>query len=565
MTIPATELQSAREFTQPLRGHRDWYSFEAIRAMPRLILMADKNPFSKTYGSFDRSFWHYRTMDFPCGMHQEFVLPLALAYALDMPNNPYAGEERLKELALAGIRFADKSSYPNGTCDDYFPFERALGALVFSLYSMTESCLVLNQKRPADLKFFAKRGEWLMSHNETGQLANHQAFAALALYNVYLLTDDKKFLKASNQFRDLTLSWQKPEGWFQEYEGADPGYHSCLIGFLAKLWQKSEDDQLLDPLEKAVDFAHHFMHPDGSYAGEYGSRNTFHFYPHGFEVLSQFFPKAGEIAESFLQKSMPDRRRYYNDDDRMAAHYVYDWMQAWADYNPKRQQPVSLPTKPTVTWLKGAKLFIVKTPSYHAVVAGNKGGTFKVITPQGPLESDTGLIGRLNDGKVVVTHVVDNHASIQVDETARKITIVGKFQKRSSPLPTPFKQIIFRVLLLTIGRFDANLVRRLLQKILITGKNVQPIGFSRSIEFGDQKISVFDEVRIEPEEKRNFKDLAAGSDATSIYVANSNVYQDSVLIPWKWFTNKVRELNEKRKVQINRTIILPPKSPEERK
>jgi hypothetical protein len=548
---------SPRDFPQPPRGHRDWYSFEAIRAMPRLILMADKNPFSKTYGSFDRSFWHYRTMDFPCGMHQEFVLPLALAYAQEMPNNPYFQQERLKELALAGIRFADKSSYPNGTCDDYFPFERALGALVFSLYSMTESCLVLKEKRPIDLEFFAKRGDWLMNHNETGQLANHQAFAALALYNVYLLTEDKRFLKASNQFRDLTLSWQKSEGWFQEYEGADPGYHSCLIGFLSKLWQKSEDDLLLEPLEKAVNFAHHFMHPDGSYAGEYGSRNTFHFYPHGFEVLSQFFPKAGEIAESFLQKSMPDRRRYYNDDDRMAAHYVYDWMQAWADYNPNRQQPVTLPSEPQLTWLEEAKLLVVKTPNYHAVVAGNKGGTFKVITPEGPLEGDTGLIGRLSDGKVVVTHVVDNAASMDVDQKAGRITIKGRFQKRSSPLPTPIKQIIFRVLLLTIGRFDANLVRSMLQKILITGKNVQPIRFARTIEFGEFEISVTDQVKFEPKEKRDFQELAAGTDATSIYVANSNVYQDSVLIPWKWFTKHVKELNAKRHLKIERKISVP--------
>jgi hypothetical protein len=29
-------------------------------------------------------------------------------------------------------------------------------------------------------------------------------------------------------------------------------------------------------------------------------------------------------------------------------------------------------------------------------------------------------------------------------------------------------------------------------------------------------------------------ELAAGSDATSIYVANSNVYQESVLCPWQW-------------------------------
>ncbi|MDX1972976.1 MAG: hypothetical protein SFY68_10640, partial [Candidatus Sumerlaeia bacterium] len=272
--------------------------------------------------------------------------------------------------------------------------------------------------------------------------------------------------------------------------------------------------------------------------------------------LSKFFPKAGEICETFLQRSMPERRRYYNDDDRMAAHYVYDWMQAWTDYNPKRQPIVQLPESPEVTWLEQCKLLVIKTQDYHAVVAANKGGTFKVATPSGPLESDTGLIGKMSDGKVVVTHVVDNAAQVELDQTNRRITIKGKFQKRSAPLPTPFKQIIFRVLLLTIGRFDANLVRSMLQKILITGKNVQPMRFTRTLEFGDDQISVIDEVKMLKEEKRTFTDLAAGSDATSIYVANSNVYQDSVLTPWKWFTKDVSKLNKERRLQLRRKIAV---------
>ncbi|MBK8259870.1 MAG: hypothetical protein IPK80_00840 [Nannocystis sp.] len=41
-------------FPQPPAGHRDWYAFEAIRALPRILLMVDKNPLSPTYGCFDR-------------------------------------------------------------------------------------------------------------------------------------------------------------------------------------------------------------------------------------------------------------------------------------------------------------------------------------------------------------------------------------------------------------------------------------------------------------------------------------------------------------------------------
>ncbi|MCB2154061.1 hypothetical protein KQI84_04195 [bacterium] len=547
-------MPDIQEFPQPQPGHRDWYAYEALRALPRLILMADKNPFSRTYGCFDRQYWHYRTMDFPCGMNQEFVLPLALAYKLQMPNNPYYGLPRMKELVEAGIDFARESSYPNGSCDDYFPFERALGALVFSLYAMTESAIELDLREPRHLEFFALRGDWLREHNETGQLANHQAFAALALYNVYILTGEKRFLKASNSFRDLTLSWQDPEGWFQEYEGADPGYHTCSIGFLTKLWQKTQDERLIEPIGRAVDFAVNFMHPDGSYGGEYGSRNTYHFYPHGFEVMASRFPNAANIAETFLQRSMPERRRYYNDDDRMAAHYVYDWMQAWRDYSPERGKPIDLPKKLTAKWFEGAEMLVVRGPQYHAVAAANKGGVFKAFDREGPIASDTGLIGELDDGRVVVTHIVDRN-KVKIAPDHLEIEVSGVFQRRRAPLSTPFKQIVFRVLLLTIGRFHANAVRFLLQKILITGKARTSIQFRRRLAFREDAIAVVDEVQLPRRRAPRFHRLAAGSDATSIYVANSNVFQESVLMPWTWFQRSLKKLNSTGRMRVRRRIF----------
>ena len=106
----------------------------------------------------------------------------------------------------------------------------------------------------------------------------------------------KKARQTSEDRLALTLSWQNDkEGWIQEYEGADPGYHSCSIDFMAKLRKKrivnenSEEKELTTSLAKAVDFAWYFMHPDGSYGGEYGSRNTYHFYPHGFELMTPYF------------------------------------------------------------------------------------------------------------------------------------------------------------------------------------------------------------------------------------------------------------------------------------
>lgn len=514
------------------------YSDEALRYLPRLIQMVDRNQYSRTYGSFDRSYWHYRTMDFPCGMYQEFTLPLALAYAHDFPDNEFRGVERVRELALAGVDYARRSAHSDGSCDDYFPYERALGALVFSLYANTETALVLGDKRPEFLEFFARRASLLMRRNETGQLTNHQAFAALGLYNVYLLTGDEKFRHGSDDFVQIVRSWQSPEGWFQEYEGADPGYQTCTISFLAKLFQKSKDDSLLALMNPAVDFSWYFMHPDGSYAGEYGSRNTYHFYPHGFEVMARYNQKAAQIADQFLTRALPDRTRYFNDDDRMCAHYLYDWMQAYLDFSPVRAEQPLNSRQPEQKYFEKARMCVEIAPKYHAVVNLGKGGVVKVTSERGPVYSDTGLIARNANGQVIVSHIVDDY-QVRVDLPAHRLSVSGQMCERRQKLATPLTQIIFRLVNITIGRFAPNLLRAMLQKVLITGKRRTQYRFAREFTFALDGI----EIRTRLDRSQDLPPIESvhlGSDATSIYVANSNVYQKSVLLPWQKL-DKMRE------------------------
>ena len=508
---------------------RDLYAELALAYVPHLAQLVDGNSFSPTYGCFDREYWHYRTLDFPCGMSQEFVLPFALLYANEYPGNKYRGWERVRELAVAGIEFAVKGSHKDGTCDDYFPFEQAMGALVFSTYACTEAYRLLGLEDERLLDFFRRRIDHLAKHNESGRLSNHQALAALAAYNVFELTGDDVYRRVAEDRAALTLSWQHPEeGWFQEYEGADPGYHTCTIDFLAKLHQKSGDDALLGPLLKAVDFAWYFMHPDGSYGGEYGSRNTYHFYPHGFELLAPHSVKAGQIADQFLRGAAAGKR-YYNEDDRMCCHLVYNWLQAFADYHPERPARLNEREK-SVTWLPDAGLAVVYAKGYYAVAGLKKGGVVKAFDEGGCLGSDTGLIGELDDGRAIVSHLQDEEHNVTAEPEKGAFSVEGAFAYRPTKLSSPFKVIVFRALNLTLGRFFPNMLRSLIQKMLITGKERTAYRFRRTLEFGENSIRIRDEL-LDP---APLKRLAAGCDATSIYVANSNVYQESRLrIPWQ--------------------------------
>src|SRR5262249_44882441 len=160
---------------------RDLFARQALAEIPKLLTLLDRNPHSPTYGCFDRNFWHYRIIDFPSGMPQEFVWPLALVWALDLPRNQYYRRPSVRDWVGAGIRFAARSSRRDGSCDDYFPFERASGAAAFSLLACVESYRLCELSSDAALSFFEKRASWLASHDESGRLANHQALAALGL------------------------------------------------------------------------------------------------------------------------------------------------------------------------------------------------------------------------------------------------------------------------------------------------------------------------------------------------------------------------------------------------
>ncbi|MDH7499275.1 MAG: hypothetical protein QHH30_02690, partial [candidate division NC10 bacterium] len=128
---------------------RDLFAREALSHLPKILTLLDRNPHSPTYGCFDRNFWHYKIIDFPSGMAQELVWPLALVYETDAPNNPYHRSPALRQWVEAGIGFAAKSAHPDGSCDDYFPYERAAGAAGFSLLACVESYRLLRLHNPS--------------------------------------------------------------------------------------------------------------------------------------------------------------------------------------------------------------------------------------------------------------------------------------------------------------------------------------------------------------------------------------------------------------------------------
>ena len=528
---------------------RDLLARQALTHIPKLLTLLDRNPHSPTYGCFDRNYWHYKIIDFPSGMAQEFVWPLALVYGMDLPDNPFYRQPAIKQWVESGILFAARSAHPDGSCDDYFPFERASGAAAFSLLACIESYQLLQIDQPRALVFFERRANWLAQHHESGQLTNHQALIVLILQRLSVMLNTSRWDQAIAQRLERVLSWQSSEGWFQEYEGCDPGYHTLTVSCLAQIFQLSPDPRIKAALVKAVELARLFIHPDGSYGGEYTSRNTYNFFPHGFELVGQWLPEALQINDEFLIGLAQGRSPCY-EDDHILGHHMWNYLLAWRDFVPVR--PPAMVRPEGRIWLQEAQILIDRRQGTELYLALNKGGAFKLFRDRCLVCSDTQLSLLVRQGrrfKNAVGHLVDTYLT-QLD--GDDILIMGQLGWAKQKQMTPMNLLILRGVMLTVGRFFPNLIRKLLQKLLIVGKQKAPFRFTRRLRWQQDHWQVQDELQSEA-----WATVAAagiGGDQTSIYVVMSRTFQAGQLQPWLDLTPQVQALKPGQILQLTREL-----------
>ena len=117
---------------------------------------------------------------------------------------------------------------------------------------------------------------------------------------------------------------------------------------------------------------------------------------------------------------------------------------------------------------------------------------------------------------------------------------------------TPLNLLILRVVMLTIGRFFPDLIRKLLQRVLIVGKNDAPFWFTRRFFWKNDKWCVVD--KLEAKTWDNVISAGIGCDQTSIYVVMSRTFQKSQLQPWLDLTAEVNQLANSQPLKIEREL-----------
>ncbi|MFH0830251.1 MAG: hypothetical protein V1887_03780 [Candidatus Aenigmatarchaeota archaeon] len=456
---------------------QDIWLEKSLQAVPHLLTLLDREPSSPSYGCFDRQWWKYKVTDFVDARFQEAALSLALLTKSDCE---WKGDKQIAELAKAACRFWAKIQAKDGSFDEYHPHEHSHVATAFSAWSIAAAVDELNMKDEVVINALAKAGDWLAKHTDT-VVANHDAGAAAALMRIYKVTGDEKYLLYAKKKMELVLSLQDTEGWFNEYGGADIGYQSFSIYYLADYWLNSHDCKVKAALEKAIEFFSYFVHPDGSAGGGYGSRGTNLILPAGFEMLAAEIPKAAQIA-AVLRDAIKDGGSIdpVAFDDRFVTGTLYSYLIA-ARYGDRQLQAGMLPSqgKPFSRHFQNCGLYVRKTPKFYVVVNIKNGGAATVFKGKELAYSDAGLVGILN-GRTVTSA---GFSTAIVSDS--KVEINGSWRPVKSRYQKPSTQVAVRIAT-SIGL--SGTVKKAARRALVAGSKRSGDVYSRLIGVSDRVI-----------------------------------------------------------------------------
>jgi hypothetical protein len=487
---------------------RNEYVKRALSQIPRILGNTDRNTFSPTYGCAHRDYWLDKTSDFPDAVRQFGVQALALVYANEMPGNIYFGKVKIRDWAIAGLNYWASIQHSDGSFDEFYPNERGwVGPTAFTTYTSIESYNILRNEMTGDdaqqLESAIKKAAYFIAEGESEEdhLANHHAMACLAVWKAYKLFGDDDLLKGYKKLWKGFLSYHvADEGWSREYDGIDPGYLSATVSFLGKIYQDNKDAEILNVCRQSIEMCSYFAYPNGFYAGSMGSRNTLHFYPHGFEVFAEEVPLAGAVADKMLQGLSEDKLVPPEIvSDRYLFYRVPEFLQSYLDSTKRSKELPQLPFEQNDLhkYFSKSKIWVHADAERYILVNMAKGGVVKIFDKDnGELElNDCGFIGQLASGEVVTTQWIDMNHVAEATENGCEVT--GRFNiVPSNKYFNVIKQIIFRMVLLLIGWKPswAHSLKGGIRKILMLGNRPVDLWFKRVIKITNGQVEICDEI-----------------------------------------------------------------------
>lgn len=472
------------------------YLAEINKTLPRLLALYDTDTTSPTCGLGDRFYWAWKLIDFGNASFQGAAH--GLARLLDAGLLPdYLDEKIVATRIDAMFSGAKRLTRGNGSLEEAFPYESSFCVTALVAYDLLTAIELLDHRlesrlRTSYLAVIRPMIAFLLHANEThGIISNHLATAVAALVKWQILTGEETEARAK-AILEVIHQHSSTEGWFREYEGADPGYQSLCLYYLSDVDRMRPEWGLQPVLRRAVCFLSYFAHPDGSFGGYYGSRNTRFYFPAGVEALSADFPDAAGFASTMRGaiRGMNTVTLSVMDAPNLVPMFnAYCWAAALYESESTGRYESTPPAFTAEVWrrhFREAGIFIDKGTDHYTVISWRKGGVCYHFSGDKISQIDAGAVAKDSKGRLYSTQadMADTNMIVEGDE----VIIDAPFVQMRRELPTPIKFVVLRLLNLTLMRSLTlgNLVKSILVKLLVTAKIRSRASNRRTIQLGAQ-------------------------------------------------------------------------------
>jgi hypothetical protein len=498
------------------------------RNLPRLLASFNMDETHALAGVGDRYFWGWKLIDFPNGTFQGAVHGLAILISLNQLPKTVSLNQLLKTLSLM-VRGLKTITAKNGSLDEAFPNEYSFCVTSLVASDVLAGLKLLKDKistKEHDIWIDSVRPliEFLLKQDEYhGVISNHLASAALAMYRWYALTGEKEKEQRGSIWIKRILSHQSKEGWFSEYGGADPGYQSWCTTQLAQLNLLRPDLGLQEPLTKSLDFLSYAAHPDGSFGGVYGSRNTRFLLPGGIEMLAESNNIALALA-NFAKKGICNHSFVTLDaiDSGNLIPFINDYaLAAKADIENKQNKVEEhiLPCyqKNIREYYPEAGWLIDSQAESYSIINVKRGGGFVHFSNKNKPIISSGILCK-NYKKEFFSSQQGQATEIDIDMFKNDcFALTFPLYKVSRPIPTPGSFFILRFLSLTLFKFRpiGNLTKRILAWYLMGRKKEATHFVERRFNVGET-FSIKDTLL----SSTNYKLMEDTVDFSSIHMAS---------------------------------------------
>ena len=478
---------------------------------------------------------------------QQSTLTLALLHQLPLAGSPYCGNLQIRAWAIAGLRFWAGRQHRDGSFDEYYPFEHGYIPTSFSLYAAAETCRVLDW-RGDEVVTACRRASAYLAKTEERHALNQEAAALPGLYATYLLTGDEQIRSVAGQKFERFLALQSAEGWFAEYGGADMGYLSTTLDFLAEYWRISADQRAFDACEDIIDFARYFIHQDGSAGGQYGSRNTEYFLLSGLSSMAGASDVAAAMLSGVRRQMGDPASAYASFDDRYLCHnMLHSLLRAIRNLPEETATPSELPCQTEhERYFPEAGLLSLGKGRSHLICGLKKGGVIRLFNDGREIFRDFGYRLQCAPGQIAATNWLNGDLEIRRGEGC--FAISGQLTEVRQQVATPWKHVALRLAARVVGR---RLIPSLKKRLIFVDRR-SPVRFARSVCTGGEALEIEDRIDLNGVDGR----LYPAGKFSLRHVASSKYYQpDELAAPAEAGWSGVRHVAVHRRVDWTTGVV----------